>query len=75
MSSSVQDFPIDNLTVEERIVLLGRLWDSLLDSGHLPPIPAWHIQVLEQRIADADLHPESVISLDQLRSELQRNKP
>lgn len=75
MSPTVHDFPIESLTVEERLTLLGRLWDSLLDSDKLPPIPAWHIRVLEQRLADADSHPETAIPLDQLRDELLRDQP
>jgi putative addiction module component (TIGR02574 family) len=74
MPSPLQDFPIEQLSVDERIALLGRLWDSLLDSNNLPPIPEWHVRELEQRIAEADSHPEAAIPLEQLRAELLRKK-
>lgn len=75
MSQSMHDFPVEHLSTEERLTLLGRLWDSLLDSGELPPVPAWHIAELQRRIAEADSHPETAITLEQLRSELQRGEP
>jgi hypothetical protein len=40
MAHPVVDLPLDDLTVDERLTLLGRVWDSLLDAGP-PPVPAW----------------------------------
>jgi putative addiction module component (TIGR02574 family) len=75
MSPSLPDFPFERLSVDDRLQLLGRLWDSLLESDNLPATPAWHIRELERRVAEADTHPESAIPLEQLRSELLRDQP
>lgn len=72
MSPTLHDFPIEQLSLDDRLTLLSRLWDSLLESGNLPPIPDWHIRELEQRIAEAENHPETAIPLKQLRIELLR---
>ena len=70
MSQSLSLPPIEQYSVEERVELLGRLWDSLLDAGGLPPMPEWHAHEVAQRIARADAEPGRGISLDRLREEL-----
>ncbi len=67
MAHTATDLPIDELSVEERLTLLGRLWDSLLDTSPLP-VPAWHLEVVRQRLADPN--PTSSIPLEELRREL-----
>ena len=61
---------IDQYTVDEKLDLLARVWDSLLDTNGLPPIPDWHRELLAERIARADRHPNARIPLDELRREL-----
>ncbi len=61
---------VESLGVSERIELLGRIWDSLIDSGRLPPPPAWHLDEIKRRIARADAQPGTGIPLEQLRKEL-----
>ena len=60
MSVRVADLPIDELTVEEQLELLGRLRDSLLDIGP-PPVPAWHLEEVRRRVAAADADPAASI--------------
>lgn len=42
------------LPPEERIELLGEAWDAIAASPEDVPIPEWHVQELERRLADAD---------------------
>lgn len=70
MSLSVRELPIDQLSVDDRLELLGRLWDSLLEDGAPPPMPAWHLEEVNRRIALADANPQANVSLDDLRQEL-----
>lgn len=51
-------FPVDQLSVEERLELMGRLWDSLDPSAAAPLTPELSAE-LERREADADLDPEA----------------
>ena len=70
MSQPIQLLPVEQYSVEDRVELLGRLCDSLLDAGGLPPAPAWHAPEVARRIARADAAPGSAIPLEQLRKEL-----
>ncbi len=40
------------LPPEERIELLGEAWDALAASSDDVPIPEWHVDELERRLAD-----------------------
>lgn len=73
MANPATEIAVDELSVEERLTLLGRLWDSLLDAGP-PPVPAWHLDIIRQRIVTADANPGASIPLEELRAELQRRR-
>jgi putative addiction module component (TIGR02574 family) len=61
MSASVPELDIEQLTVAQRLDLIARLWDSIPDTMETLPIPEWHRQELERRLADADANPEAGI--------------
>lgn len=42
----------------ERIELLGDAWDSIAATPEGVPIPEWHVEELERRVADR--HPDFV---------------
>jgi putative addiction module component (TIGR02574 family) len=56
MSLTLSQFGIDRLDMQQRVELIGLIWDSLPDDVHYDP-PAWHVQELERRIAAADANP------------------
>ena len=60
---------LESLTAQERIVLMGRLWDSLDSAAAAPVSPALATE-LSQREADADADPEGGIPWATLRDEL-----
>lgn len=49
---------VDELTAEERIELMGRLWDSL-DPAAVAPLTAPLAAELDRREAEADAAPEA----------------
>lgn len=61
--------PIDNLTADERIDLIGRLWDSL-EPAHAAPLTPALAAELDRREADADASPEDGESWPLLRDRL-----
>ena len=67
--ATAADLPFDGLTVNERLGLLERLWDSLLDAGP-PPVTEWHLDEVRRRVAAADADPAASIPLEALRREL-----
>jgi putative addiction module component (TIGR02574 family) len=60
---------VDELTTDERIELIGRLWDSL-DAEAAAPMTESLRQELARREADADRNPESGESWESVRDRL-----
>ncbi|MBY0230411.1 MAG: addiction module protein [Gemmataceae bacterium] len=71
MPGAAAEFPIESLTVDERLELIDRLWESL----DAPSVPDWHRAILRQRVAESDANPGAGLSLDELRRELKGPKP
>ena len=42
------------LSPEERIELLGEAWDAIAASPEDVPIPGWHVDELQRRLAEPD---------------------
>ena len=60
---------VDRLSAEERIELMGRLWDSLDAAAAAPMTPALAAE-LDRREADADADPAAGESWPQIKGEL-----
>ena len=56
MGLTLEQFGIDRLSPQQRIELIGLLWDSLPDDAPVTP-PGWHLRELEKRVAAADANP------------------
>jgi putative addiction module component (TIGR02574 family) len=63
--------PLDDLTAEERIELMGRLWDSL-DPALAAPITPDVIVELDLREAEADSAPEAGDTWVDIRDDLRK---
>ncbi len=61
---------LEALTAQERIVLMGRLWDSLDPATAAPLSPALAAE-LERREAESDADPDAGIPWGALREEMQ----
>ena len=60
---------LESLTAQERIALIGRLWDSLDPAAAAPLSPAL-VAELDRREAEADAEPDAGIAWTALRDEL-----
>jgi putative addiction module component (TIGR02574 family) len=60
------------LTVEQRLELIGELWDSIPDSVDALPLPDWHREELERRLAAADAEPEAAIPWEIIKKQLRK---
>jgi putative addiction module component (TIGR02574 family) len=58
------------LTVEQRLELIGELWDSIPDSPDDLPLPEWHREELKRRLAAADSDPDAAITWEEVRKRL-----
>ena len=74
MSQSIPDLATEllnaPLSVEQRLDLISRLWDSIPDSAEALPVPEWHREELERRLEDADANPGAAIPWEQVRKRL-----
>ncbi|MFN2316348.1 MAG: addiction module protein [Gemmatimonadales bacterium] len=64
-------FAVDELTAQERIELIGRLWDSLDPSAAAPLTPALAAE-LDRREAEADAAPGAGEPWPELRDRLRK---
>lgn len=63
--------PLDDLSAEERIELIGKLWDSLDPALAAPITPALAAE-LDRREAEADAAPEAGDSWSDIRNDLRK---
>lgn len=66
--------PVDALSADERIELMGRLWDSLDPAAAAPITPALAAE-LARREAEADAEPEAGVEWSNIRTELRKKLP
>lgn len=71
MPQRLPELNIDKLSTDQRLELIGLLWDSLSESLEAMPVPDWHRRELERRLADADASPEAGIPWDRIRDRFQ----
>lgn len=60
------------LTVEQRLELIGELWDGIPDSVDALPLPDWHREELERRLAAADAQPDAAIPWETVKKRLRK---
>jgi len=69
MSSTMHDLGIDRMTAEDRLRLIGEIWDSLSESEP-PEIPQSHRDELDRRLAAADADPDAAVPWEEVRARL-----
>lgn len=72
MAQSLSDVAINQLSVAERLDLISVLWDSIPNSLEELPIPEWHREELERRLAAADADPGGAIPWEKVRQRLRK---
>ena len=58
------------LSVEQRLELISELWDSIPDSLDTLPVPDWHREELDRRLAAADANPDAAIPWKEVKRRL-----
>ena len=58
------------LSVEQRLELISELWDSIPDSLDTLPVPDWHREELDRRLAAADANPNAAIPWEEVKRRL-----
>lgn len=60
----------DDLSIEDQINYIQSLWDRIAAKPEQVPVPDWHREVLDQRIAAHETSPEEGSPWEQLRDEI-----
>jgi putative addiction module component (TIGR02574 family) len=64
---------IRRLPFAERVELLEELWSEA--ESERPKLLDWQKELLDQRLKDAEAHPEDWVSWDEARQRLERQLP
>ena len=60
----------DDLPVEDQIDYVQSLWDRIAAKPDQVPVPEWHRQVLDKRLAAHEANPEVARSWEEVRDEI-----
>jgi putative addiction module component (TIGR02574 family) len=74
MSLTLEPAQIEELSIPERLELIGILWDSITDANPQAAIPEWHLVELRRRRAEAEANPEASIPWEEVRARLTRSR-
>lgn len=71
----VSDIPeIERLSAPEKILLVEDLWDSIALDEATVPVPLSHMEELDKRLRRYEAHPGDLLSLEELRSKIDKRK-
>jgi putative addiction module component (TIGR02574 family) len=70
--SDIQD--ITKLSTPEKILLIEDLWDNIASDESSVPVPQSHIQELGRRLKRHGSSPGTLLSLEELRTRIERRK-
>jgi putative addiction module component (TIGR02574 family) len=62
------------LTIQQRIELIGQLWDGIPDSIEALPVPDWHREEINRRLASAETDPDAAIPWEEVKRQLRDKK-
>ena len=68
MNVSVKSLGIDKLPVEEKVALIGEIWDGISADAATLPLSEEFKMELDRRITDADANPDESIPWEEVRA-------
>ena len=60
----------DELNINEQIEYVQALWDRIAAKEDRVPVPDWHREILDERLADLQANPNAGRPWEQVRAEL-----
>jgi putative addiction module component (TIGR02574 family) len=70
VSLALDQLRIEDLSISDRVDLIGLLWDSITDEEAVGAAPEWHRRELERRRAAAETDPGAGSSWEEVRARL-----
>jgi len=69
MPSTLQELGIDRLSIEDKLKLIGEIWESITPIEEME-IPESHREELDRRLDDADANPAASRPWEEVRARL-----
>lgn len=60
----------DELNIDEQIEYVQALWDRIAAREEVVPVPDWHREILDERLADLEANPDAGRPWEEVRAEL-----
>ena len=60
----------DELNIDEQIEYVQALWDRIAAKEDRVPVPGWHREILDERLADLQANPNASRPWEEVRAEL-----
>jgi putative addiction module component (TIGR02574 family) len=70
MALPPNDIRIDHLTIQERLDLIALIWDSIVEKPEALPIPEWHREELDRRLAGSDANSAAGVPWEEVKERL-----
>jgi len=60
----------DDLNIDEQIEYVQALWDRIAAKPDAVPVPDWHREILDERLADLEANPDAGRSWEEVKADL-----
>lgn len=60
----------DELNIDEQIEYVQALWDRIAAKEDVVPVPDWHREILDERLADLDANPDAGRPWEEVKADL-----
>jgi putative addiction module component (TIGR02574 family) len=70
MNASIKSLGIDRLPVEERLILVEEIWDSIAVDSAAVPLTDAQRRELQKRIEEDDANPDDVTPWEQVKTSI-----
>lgn len=65
----------DDLDVDGQIEYVQALWDRIAAQENQVPVPGWHRDILDDRLADLQANPDASRPWEEVKADLLKPKP
>jgi len=65
----------DDLNIEEQLEYVQALWDRIAAKEDQVPVPDWHREILDERLADLETNPNASRRWEDVRADLLKGTP
>jgi putative addiction module component (TIGR02574 family) len=70
MSSTITALGIDRMSIDDRLRLVGEIWDSIAAEADALPITDAEKELIDQRLADIEANPDDELDAEEVIARL-----